>query len=206
MKRCPKCDRFLPRSHFSKSRNRKDGLDWRCKACKSTQERAYRQANPEKERERHSAYQEANREKERERRRAYRQANPEKERERNRAYRQANIEKVRDREKAYREANREKRNQYSSEWRKQNKSKKAENAHRRRSRQKQNGVFTISPKDMARIYASPCAGCGTHDGISVDHVVPIAKGGRHSIGNLQPLCVKCNQEKGTRLVIEWRAA
>ena len=58
-------------------------------------DRKYREANPEKERERRRKYAEANREKERERHRKYREANREKEREASRKYRQGGlVEKV----------------------------------------------------------------------------------------------------------------
>ncbi len=53
--------------------------------------RKYREANPEKERERKRKYAEANREKIRERHRKYREANPEKIRERKRKYRQGGL-------------------------------------------------------------------------------------------------------------------
>lgn len=32
---------------------------------------------------------------------------------------------------------------------------------------------------------------------TVDHIVPVARGGRHQ-GNLQPACSKCNSAKGAR--------
>ena len=47
---------------------------------------------------------------------------------------------------------------------------------------------------------SPCAACGKPPPSTVDHVVPLSRGGRHEAHNLQPLCKKCNAKKGDRLV------
>lgn len=40
MKRCPTCDEFKAESEFNRDATRVDGLDWRCKFCKSAGETA----------------------------------------------------------------------------------------------------------------------------------------------------------------------
>ena len=79
----------------------------------------------------------------------------------------------------------------------------ADNA-RRRARKAGNGVFEITPKDMRRLLAQRCAECDG-PGEHVDHIIPVSRGGRHSIGNLQMLCAPCNHNKHNKLTVEWRA-
>ncbi|HEX8510460.1 MAG TPA: HNH endonuclease [Propionibacteriaceae bacterium] len=49
-----------------------------------------------------------------------------------------------------------------------------------------------------------CAYCGECRPLTMDHVVPLARGGRHAIGNLAPACETCNKRKGSMLLVEWR--
>jgi 5-methylcytosine-specific restriction endonuclease McrA len=44
-----------------------------------------------------------------------------------------------------------------------------------------------------------CLFCGNTNNLSVDHVVPIAKGGTDDPSNFQCLCRKCNSKKGARI-------
>jgi 5-methylcytosine-specific restriction endonuclease McrA len=106
-----------------------------------------------------------------------------------REWKEDNAEKIKEQQRQYNLANPEIR-------------KNTDN--RRRTKKLSNGVYEISKKELKRIYSSPCFYCGSTNSIHADHVIPISKGGRHSIGNLLPACAKCNMSKGSKLLIEWR--
>lgn len=51
----------------------------------------------------------------------------------------------------------------------------------------------------ARVYARDgyrCVSCGTQENLTLDHIVPLARGGDNSFGNLQTMCFGCNNAKG----------
>lgn len=54
-------------------------------------------------------------------------------------------------------------------------------------------------------YGGMCAYCGINKAEHRDHVTPIARGGKDSIGNILPACAPCNLSKGSSLLIEWKA-
>ncbi len=39
--------------------------------------------------------------------------------------------------------------------------------------------------------------------LTMDHLVPIARGGHSSKGNIVPCCKECNTQKNTMLPVEW---
>lgn len=53
-----------------------------------------------------------------------------------------------------------------------------------------------------------CAYCGEHlnpfEPWTVDHIIPVSRGGKDEFLNLFPACKICNSRKGTRLISEWR--
>jgi 5-methylcytosine-specific restriction enzyme A len=47
-----------------------------------------------------------------------------------------------------------------------------------------------------------CQSCGktaTEANLNVDHIIPLARGGKNDLSNLQTLCSTCNQRKRDRL-------
>lgn len=71
---------------------------------------------------------------------------------------------------------------------------------------KQNIRLTINSSLRKLIFERDlyrCINCGTHKSLSVDHIVPVSKGGGNEIKNLQTLCTICNSSKGSKSMTEW---
>lgn len=81
------------------------------------------------------------------------------------------------------------------------------NAVRRRYARRFGAKGQVSRRDWTRLvnrFMGFCAYCRSRPADSQDHVVPLCKGGTHSIGNLLPSCQPCNSSKGGMYLIEWR--
>ena len=174
-KTCRICGESHDLSFYHKDRLAKDGHRNECKSCSKKKGRKYYLANRDKR----LRYYRAHKQEAIEYARKWRQENPDKCREYHQRYAEKYVEKER--------------------VRASNKQAK------RNALKKQNGVFKVRYKDLAKIYAMPCTYCGERGNIHVDHVIPIAKGGVHGIGNLQPLCESCNTSKADKYMIEWVA-
>lgn len=67
----------------------------------------------------------------------------------------------------------------------------------------------IAPQDKRHIYDQQnglCAYCGQHRNIkymTVDHIIPLSKGGTDSLENLQCTCKLCNRLKSDMLPSEF---
>jgi hypothetical protein len=116
----------------------------------------------------------------------------------------ANSEKVNLSKKAWVKANPEKNSASKKAWNKANPEKNSDYYHSRKARKLNNGVFIISKKFLKKLYESKCIVCGDEKNITADHIIPISRGGTHSEGNLQPLCLSCNSSKKNKTMTEWR--
>ena len=56
---------------------------------------------------------------------------------------------------------------------------------------------------LARGICHYCGGRFPPEELTMDHVVPLVRGGRSSKNNLVPCCKTCNSEKQSRLPQEW---
>lgn len=75
--------------------------------------------------------------------------------------------------------------------------------HRRRT-QEQNGPGITNQQwnELLREYNFRCAYCGIQTNMTIDHVIPLSKGGKHSIENIVPACAGCNSHKCASL--DWK--
>jgi 5-methylcytosine-specific restriction endonuclease McrA len=81
--------------------------------------------------------------------------------------------------------------------------------HERRSLRRNNpDSVGVSQRDWIRLcrrYDYLCAYCGAKPKkLTVDHIIPLSKGGRDAIGNVLPACSRCNNMKRSVLLIVWR--
>ena len=90
-----------------------------------------------------------------------------------------------------------------AKWSSENLNKRRMSFHKRNIKIKEN-IFYISEKEIKKILNSACFYCSSYDNIQVDHVVPVSKGGRHSVGNIVAACRSCNASKCDKYLIEWK--
>jgi 5-methylcytosine-specific restriction endonuclease McrA len=133
---------------------------------------------------------------------AWRKANPEKVRAQRRK-RKEDLQYRQKERKRYREKNPDKHRESLQRWKRKNPHKKKQYKYEYRSKLKGNSSL-ISEKDLKRLAEATCSACGRADDLTLEHVIPVERGGSHSIGNLIILCRKCNSSKNSLTWIEWK--
>lgn len=108
----------------------------------------------------------------------------------------------------YRANNKEKVRERTNSWRKRNPEKSVLQTNRRRALRYENESFRLTDIDMVdRVNKQNkcCFWCGKKlDNYHVDHVIPISKGGRHSIGNIVISCPSCNSIKNNKFPVYFK--
>jgi 5-methylcytosine-specific restriction endonuclease McrA len=91
----------------------------------------------------------------------------------------------------------------SAKWSKEHPAEKRASVNKRRaSKLEVGGSYTASEwRALKDLYGFRCLCCGKAEPrikLTVDHVVPLSKGGVNDISNIQPLCLSCNCTKSAR--------
>lgn len=189
MKKCSKCGESKPRDEFPKRKSSRDGLHGWCRPCY----RAY--------------YTQAMRN--------WRAANPERAREANRQWIKNNSEAAIAKDRRWKAANREKTRSYAAQRRREKPDAVRASFQRWREKNLDRDRLRIATRRalcadtpelrafVKRILEQPCTYCGATKNITVDHIVPLSRGGKHEQANLAPACFSCNSSKGARTLDEW---
>lgn len=202
LKPCSKCKLIKPLSEFYKDKTKKSGYKSQCKDCLATDQkreyaRKYRLSHPDYFLEKHAEYRARNREKLKEDSKKRRLDDP-------------------DITKRYYLKNRERILAYQNEYRKTERGKGMQNARRFKRRLTER----IGDKDITleKLYNRACGICALCGGLcdyddyifrdkifiagnrypSIDHIIPISKGGSHTWDNVQLAHRQCNSIKNNK--------
>jgi 5-methylcytosine-specific restriction endonuclease McrA len=174
-KECRSCHTSVRLEDFIKDSRNKDGHGSWCKDCKNKKNVEWAKANPKTVAKI------------------------------SKKWREANLDKVAKLKAEYRSNPKNKKAELEQKriWASNNKDKIRLYSSNRRANKRNSDKALVTDTDFSNLYLQPCAYCGAK-AEQIDHIIPLARGGRHAIGNLAPSCTKCNQSKGSKLLIEWK--
>lgn len=233
VKQCTKCSQILSLDSFSKHNGKKaskTGYRATCKNCDVAYNREYRSKNRAKVNERKRQWAATNPDKKRAMDKAYVAKNKDRVAERlhlwnsqnkehltayrnkpdvkikkamaDKNYAKANPQVNREASRKYRANNPDKTKVAAKKYRQSNPEIMRIKSHRRRVILK-SMKFLITKRDVQKMLGGSCSYC-PEKATEIDHVIPLARNGRHSIGNLTGACRKCNASKGALFVTEWK--
>lgn len=116
------------------------------------------------------------------------------------AYYQRNREQLNKSSAAYRVAHPDKMRAWRNAWKRRNPEAVIAHSLTRyaRLRGAPGGRFTVAEWNALKaLYGQRCAYCKKRRRLTQDHVIPVSKGGAHTIQNIVPACQRCNSKKGT---------
>jgi hypothetical protein len=191
LKTCSKCKIAKGTSQFYRDKLQKDGYRPDCKNCSNALKKVYREKNKTK-----IAI----------KKKIYREKNKERLILKDRLRYQNNKPRFLAQHYLWIKNNKEKNDLLRNNWRKKNPDKVRASAinqiHKRRSQTKETDITTswlLQLKEESEI----CSICGqrmdeiknSHHKKSLDHIMPLKAGGKHTKANVRFVCIKCNQER-----------
>jgi len=115
---------------------------------------------------------------------------------------QNNKDRILEMRKEYYKENRERIKTYSRQYHKDNPEVARAAFHRRRAHIQNNGRNNLTSTQIKWMFDSfpYCIYCGIEEGLTIDHIIPISKGGENTLDNIVPACLPCNNEKRAKEV------
>jgi 5-methylcytosine-specific restriction endonuclease McrA len=186
-KKCNRCGEEKTVDCFYKHPKGRHGVRSTCKMCSDKYTEEYYYRTHARRLEKHREYREENRDKLRERGRLFHANHPE------RGIKRVFIWQNK-------EENKEKVRKAKNKWKKNHPEKVIEHDRNRRAKEKFGGGKITANEwlELLEQAGHKCMKCGSTEKLTLDHVIPLARGGKHHISNAQVLCMPCNGKKGTK--------
>ena len=106
----------------------------------------------------------------------------------------------------YAKNHREIKNAYQRKWRKANPLKRANHENTYRGSKRHPDAISSAELERLRIeHGDRCCYCGNVRKLTVEHIVPLSKGGTHTGDNILFACRPCNSSKFNKDLIIWMA-
>jgi len=115
--------------------------------------------------------------------------------------REANIKRATE----WNRKNKQRRKEIKDKWRANNRDRTNFLTRRYHYRRKHNAGSATFEQVMDLFKMFPiCPYCNKNKSVSIDHMIPLSKGGTNDIDNLLPVCVSCNSQKRDKTIKEFR--
>lgn len=216
LKTCSVCSKELPATneHFHWKKKAKQTLEARCKDCTKEYHRSYTKKNAEYIKNRNKEYRQKKYEEIQKKRKLYRIKNKDKIKERSRIYREKYPQELKERKAKHYKNNKEYYKKRHKEYYENNYEKIVasvrRNGAKRRALIMKNGHEPYTEKQVIEKYGTVCHLCnveidfsaprytgkpGWQNGLHIDHVIPISRGGPDILENVRPSHGLCNLSK-----------
>jgi|SaaInl8_150m_RNA_FD_contig_41_471851_length_1848_multi_8_in_0_out_0_3 5-methylcytosine-specific restriction endonuclease McrA len=215
VKICSKCIVEKSPAEFHRDSTRKDGLYPNCKQCRTIYSKQYSALNKEQKKKKAAKYYIKNKVKIAIVEKRYREAHKKERAERGKKYDKLHKVEIAIRKKKYEQIHK---NEIAIRRREYDQTDKGKESRRKRAHKrrvlKYGGVYELfDPKNVFERDQYTCQLCkqktkpdlkNHHDSLypNLDHIIPLSKGGSHTMTNTQCLCHQCNMEKGSNNLLK----